>query len=106
MIASGEAYLSKAAGNASGNHLTLEASVLTQGGVVNGNTCSSSGTVEFTFRGSLTSQGTNPLSGTFTPRNYGFDPRLEFVRPPFFPLVNDRWWWQDWREMAIPDWAK
>ena len=38
--------------------------------------------------------------------NYGFDPRLQNIRPPYFPLVNDRWWWQDWRELAIPDWAK
>ena len=107
LIASGEAYLKKAAGQASGNHLTLEASLLTQGGIFRGTSCgASSATTEFTFRGSLTSQGTGSMSSIFTPRNYGFDPRLASIRPPFFPLVNDQWWWQNWRETAIPDWAK
>jgi len=106
LIASGEAYLRKEAGQASGNHLTLEASLLTQGGIFRGTTCgASSSTTEFTFKGSLTSQGTGSMSGTFTPRNYGFDARLAHIRPPFFPLINDQWWWQNWRELQPPAWA-
>lgn len=106
LIASGEAYLRKEAGQASGNHLTLEASLLTQGGIFRGTSCgASSASTEFTFKGSLTSQGTGAMSGTFTPRNYGFDDRLAYIRPPFFPLVNDQWWWQNWREIEIPAWA-
>lgn len=59
------------------------------------------------FYGSRASRKTESLAGggLFTFRNYGFDDRLEFLRPPFWPLLVDRWNYQDWREHPLPEWA-
>lgn len=106
LLTSGEGYFKRLAGESTGDEFIFEASLLTQGGTFRGSSCGSSNSVEFTIRGSLTSLGTGSMSGTFYRRNYGFDPRLEYIRPPFFPLVNDQWWWQDWRELPPPTWAQ
>lgn len=105
-LASAEAYFKKEAGQASGNHLEYEGSLLVQGGTFRASTCGATSTdPEFTIRGSLTSQGTGAMSGNFSPRNYRFDDRLAYIRPPYFPLINDLWQWQNWREIAPPTWA-
>ncbi len=107
LLTSGQGYFKREAGEITGDELIFEGSLLTQGGTFIGTSCGASGVpVAFTIRGSLTSLGTGSMSGTFFRRNYGFDPRLGYIRPPFFPLVNDQWWWQDWREIPPPDWAR
>ncbi len=106
LLTSGQGYFKKIAGELTGDNLIFEGSLLTQCGTFIGMDCGSNGSVEFTIRGSLTSKGTGSMSGTFFRRNYGFDPRLSYIRPPFFPLVNDQWWWEDWRELPPPDFAR
>ena len=56
--------------------------------------------------GSIASPGTGNPSGSFSPRNYGFDERFVFLRPPFYPLVGDDWSYENWSEDFIPDWAR
>lgn len=56
--------------------------------------------------GSNASLGTGNMSCCFTFRNYNFDERLAWIRPPFFPLLSDAWRYTNWRETATPCWAK
>lgn len=55
--------------------------------------------------GSNASLGTGNHSCCFEIRNYVFDPRLERLRPPFFPLLSDDWTYTNWREVPTPCWA-
>jgi hypothetical protein len=61
---------------------------------------------ELNTYGSNASQGTGNMSCCFDPRNYNFDERLERLRPPFFPLLNEEWIYTDWRELPTPCWAR
>ncbi len=55
--------------------------------------------------GSLASRSTGSASGTYSPRNYNFDDRLSYLRPPLYPLLNDRWEYVDWEENPLPTWV-
>lgn len=55
--------------------------------------------------GSIASPGSGNPSASFSPRNYGFDDRFAYLRPPFYPLLGDDWTYQNWSEDFIPDWA-
>ena len=60
---------------------------------------------ELTTWGSIAMINTGDVSAHFSPRNYGFDERLEKLRPPLFPLLSDDWEYANWRETKLPDWA-
>ena len=55
--------------------------------------------------GSIATKETGVISGSFTYRNYNFDPRLAFVRPPLYPLINADWFYENWTENPLPDWV-
>lgn len=56
--------------------------------------------------GSIATRNSGSISGEFPTAVYGFDDRLEFVRPPFYPLLVNDWHYEDWTELPLPDWAK
>jgi hypothetical protein len=56
--------------------------------------------------GSIATPATGSASGSFDPRTYGFDPRFEYLRPPFYPLVSPDWSYENWSEDDVPAWAK
>jgi len=56
--------------------------------------------------GSIATPSTGNVSLSFSPRNYGFDARLAYLRPPFYPLLGDDWSYENWSEDTIPAWAK
>ena len=49
--------------------------------------------------------GGNP-SGSYTKRNYYYDDRQAYLRPPFYPVLGDDWSYQDWKELPLPAWAR
>lgn len=59
-----------------------------------------------TVQGSIATASTGDISGSYGTRNYLFDPRLQYLRPPFFPLLENDWSYEDWREVSLPDWAQ
>lgn len=61
---------------------------------------------ELWITGSIATPSTGDAGSHFYPRNYGFDDRLEYLRPPFFPLLDNNWNYENWREVSLPDWAK
>lgn len=96
--------------------LNISAAMLEQGGTMwVARTCgydgddvvsqSSSSPVLHTF-GSQARRETGNMSAQFAVRNYEFDPRLERLRPPYFPLINDTWGFDDWSEIIPPCWAR
>lgn len=58
-----------------------------------------------TFTGSMAFRNTPNINFTMFPRTYVFDPRLAYLRPPFYPLIGDDWSYDNWSENFIPDWA-
>jgi hypothetical protein len=56
--------------------------------------------------GSIATLNVGDIAAHIKYRDYGFDPRLEYVRPPMFPLLDPDWNYDDWRETPLPDWAK
>jgi len=56
--------------------------------------------------GSIATPHVGDIAAHITYREYGFDPRLEYVRPPMFPLLDTDWSYDDWREVKLPDWAR
>jgi hypothetical protein len=60
---------------------------------------------ELNTNGSAAKRSTGGMSSSFAPRNYGFDQRLEYLRPPLFPLLGDAWEYVEWREQPLPCWA-
>lgn len=56
-------------------------------------------------QGSIATRTSGDIAAHFSIRNYGFDPRLEFLRPPFYPLLSEDWSYESWSEDSIPDWA-
>jgi hypothetical protein len=59
-----------------------------------------------TVFGSRAHTGTGDMAAHFSPRNYVFDPRLESLRPPLFPLMRDEWHYGNWREVRVPCWGQ
>ena len=60
---------------------------------------------ELTTWGSIAMLRTGDVSAHFRPRNYGFDERLESLRPPLWPLLSDSWEYNNWAETSLPCWA-
>jgi len=56
--------------------------------------------------GSIATPNVGDIAGHIKYRNYGFDPRLEYIRPPMYPLLDTDWSYDDWREVKLPDWAR
>ena len=56
--------------------------------------------------GSIATRNTGDISGAFPFAQYGFDERLNYVRPPFFPLLVNDWSYEDWTELPLPAWAQ
>ncbi len=55
--------------------------------------------------GSIATKSTGSISGSFTTRNYNFDPRLEYLRPPLYPLLDGNWRYENWSENPLPGWV-
>ncbi|VAW03201.1 hypothetical protein MNBD_ACTINO02-3082 [hydrothermal vent metagenome] len=91
--------------------LNIYAAILNQNGQLKAATACNGSRInlsnsELNMYGSNASLGTGNMSCCFTPRNYNFDPRLDRLRPPFFPLLSDEWTYTNWRETPTPCWAK
>jgi hypothetical protein len=56
--------------------------------------------------GSIATKSTGDIGAHFPTRYYGCDDRLEFIRPPFFPLLDGECTYKNWREDILPDWAE
>jgi len=56
--------------------------------------------------GAQARRSTGNASAQFSIRNFGFDARLESLRPPLFPLLKDSWSYGNWRETHPPCWAR
>ena len=56
--------------------------------------------------GSMAIRHTGDVAAHFGTRNYGFDDRLESLRPPLFPLMGETWTYGAWTEVHLPCWAK
>jgi hypothetical protein len=56
--------------------------------------------------GSQARRETGNMSSQFAARNYEFDTRLEWLRPPLFPLLDESWSYRNWREVLPPCWAR
>lgn len=117
LIASDEIYVNPSSVGGDGK-LSIVGSYLTQNGSFHvARDCGSSGTPvlprpggypssELTTNGSMALRYTGDVAAHFSPRNYGFDPRLEALRPPLFPLMKDTWEYAGWREEFLPCWAR
>ena len=93
--------------------VTINAALLSQQGVLRSpRTCGTDGSIIVASGSTLTTMGgiakvdTGELSAHYSTRNYMFDPRLEGLRPPFYPLLGDSWSFEAWRELSIPCWAR
>jgi len=117
LIGSDEVYINPAAVGAD-NQLTIRGALLSQQGILGtGKDCGTSGNSllpqsggnpisVLTLDGALAKVATGDLSAHFGTRNYGFDSRLERLRPPLFPLLQDTWRFANWRETILPCWAR
>ncbi|MFC2177402.1 hypothetical protein ACFLRH_03180 [Actinomycetota bacterium] len=111
LIASGEMWINP---NAIGNdrEMHIYGSLLNQDGTFHlskrclesGNCVSPPGTTITTY-GSIAAIGTGNLAACVS-ADYNFDERLEILRPPYFPLVNDHWSFGNWREIPAPCWLE
>ncbi|MDG2112284.1 MAG: hypothetical protein P8N02_06690 [Actinomycetota bacterium] len=111
LIASDEIVINPDAHNGD-EDLTLHASLLGQGnpGLRTAFRCGKHGSYikhgEFTMLGSLANGYTAWMSQGWSPRNYGYDPRLASVQPPYYPLLSKEWVIVDWSEDFTPAWAQ
>ncbi len=102
----------------SDRELNINAAILAQGGTFFvARDCGSSGNVmlprssgtplsTLNTNGGMAIRQTGDVAAHFSPRNYGFDERLERLRPPLFPLLGDGWAYENWQEINLPCWAK
>ncbi|MFQ5967208.1 MAG: pilus assembly PilX N-terminal domain-containing protein [Acidimicrobiia bacterium] len=91
----------------------VNASLLAQGGAwrlaytcgLSGSRVTPSGST-LNIKGSIASKktGGNP-SGSYSKRNYYFDQRLQYLRPPLYPILGTDWRYEDWKELPLPGWA-
>lgn len=117
LIGSDEIYINPSAVGGD-NQLTINGALLSQQGILGtGRECGTSGDVilptggggpisVLNVNGSIAKVRTGDLSSHFGTRNYGFDIRLERLRPPLFPLIQDTWRFENWRETTLPCWAR
>lgn len=111
LVASGEIWINP---NAIGSDGTLDiyASILSQSGEVHvaqrclesGN-CVTPGGAGIAIHGSIAAIGTGNLSVCVS-ADYNYDERLQWLRPPFYPLLSDVWTFSNWREAPAPCWVK
>lgn len=117
MIASDEVWVNPYAVGGD-NTLNINGALLTQGGSFQvARSCGDSdGSIVLPYSGgvpiaTLNTNGsmailhTGDVAAHFGTRNYGFDQRLESLRPPLFPLLGDSWDYAEWREQPLPCWA-
>lgn len=116
LVASDEIYVNPSSVG-SDNELVFYASLLTQDGSFHvARSCGSSGSVLLPYsggvpisklhtNGSMAIRHTGDVAAHFGTRNYSFDNRLEYLRPPLFPLMSDSWTYGNWRETSLPCWA-
>jgi len=111
LIGSDEVYLSPSAVG-SDRTLTINGAILSQSGILGvPRDCGTSGNIivasdsTLTTNGGIAKRSTGELASHFSTRNYNFDPRLEGMRPPFFPLLGDSWSFSAWRAVSVPCWA-
>jgi hypothetical protein len=116
LVGSDEIYINPSSVGAD-LQLTIFGALLSQQGILGvGEDCGSSGDSllpqsggypisVLSINGSLAKVSTGDLSSHFGTRNYGFDSRLERLRPPLFPLLQDTWRFENWEETTLPCWA-
>ena len=91
--------------------LDIYASTLTQDGAMHvAERCLDNGSCTTPDDSSITTYGSNAAIGTgnlaaCVSADFNYDERLQTVRPPFFPLLNDVWTFSNWREIPEPCWA-
>ncbi|MFH1104102.1 MAG: hypothetical protein V1757_04030 [Actinomycetota bacterium] len=117
LIASDEVWVNP---NAVGSDriLTINTAMLTQNGSFQvARDCGTSGSSVLPYsggvpiatlntNGSMAIRYTGDVAAHFGTRNYGFDDRLESLRPPLFPLMGDTWTYGAWSEVTLPCWAQ
>ena len=116
LIASDEVWVNPSSVG-SDNELHFAAAILAQDGAFQvAESCGVEGSVLLPYSGgvpistlntmgSMAIRHTGDVAQHFSPRNYGFDQRLEYLRPPLFPLLGDAWDYVEWREGPLPCWA-
>ena len=116
LIASDEIYVNPSSVGAD-NVLNIHGAFLAQGGTFNvARDCGAGGNPmlpysggvpisTLNFDGAMAIHYTGDVAAHFSPRNYDFDPRLETLRPPLYPLLQDAWYYDNWREEGLPCWA-
>jgi len=117
LIGSDEIYINPSSVGGD-NQLTINAALLSQQGILGtGLSCGTDGSTLLPLsggypiavldvNGSIAKVRTGDLASHFGTRNYGFDARLERLRPPLFPLLQDTWHFENWRETTLPCWAR
>ena len=70
-----------------------------------GSVLTSPGSSTLFTEGSIATRTSGDIAAHFSVRNYGFDTRLEFLRPPFYPLLSEDWSYEAWSEDRIPAWV-
>jgi len=117
LIASDEVWVNPSSVG-SDRELTLNMALLAQNGSFQvARTCGDSGGVGLPYsgglpistlhtNGSMAIRHTGDVAAHFGERNYGFDDRLESLRPPLFPLMGEAWTYGAWTEVNLPCWAR
>lgn len=117
LIGSDEIYINPSSVGGD-NELTINGALLSQQGILGtGLDCGTTGDTMLPLsggypiavlnvNGSIAKVRTGDLASHFGTRNYGFDSRLERLRPPLFPLLQDTWHFENWRETTLPCWAQ
>lgn len=116
LAASDEVYVNPSSVG-SDRELSFSASILAQGGSFHvARSCGSNGSPLLPYQsgvpastlhtnGSMAIRHTGDVAAHFGTRDYSFDTRLEYLRPPYFPLLSDSWSYANWREITLPCWA-
>ncbi len=111
LIASGEIWINPNAIGSDGE-LNIYGSILNQSGdmhiaqrCLDSGNCVSPGNSKIKTHGSHASIGTGNLSACVD-AEFSFDERLEVIRPPFFPVLNNDWTFSNWQEIPEPCWAE
>jgi hypothetical protein len=111
LIASSQIWINPNAIGSDGA-LDIYASTLTQDGAVHvAERCLDHGSCTAPAGSSIATYGSNAAIGTGNlaaclSADYNYDERLQTVRPPFFPVLNDTWMFSNWREIPEPCWAE
>jgi hypothetical protein len=112
LIASGQMWINPNA-IGSDNNIDIYGSLLNQDGELHialrcldsGNCRTPAGATISTYGSIASSDGAGNLT-TCLAADYNFDERLETLRPPFFPTLNDDWRFNNWQEIREPCWVE